>query len=218
MMIMQTTVRKPMPVCRKFLEAVADRVYDVIIVTVRPGHWAVKRLMVTNKIVTRLQRLLTPSASTILPQHKNIMSSRATSVRPPYISIRARGLSSASPISVSKPSASGEGAAPLTPSSNSTLPEVSEHASMSPTFITSFTSYITSRPNKHMYSLPSSASSSSDSLSLPLPASPKQAAFGAEIWEEDGHFRVGGRPTNKETLHWWSGSVSVRPPFGSILF
>lgn len=138
------------------------------------------------------------------------MSSRATSVRPPYISIRARALSSAtSPVSVSKPIVSVDVAAPPK-SSSVAIAEMSEHASMSPTFIASFSSLITSRGNKHMYSLPSSASSSSDSLSLPLPASPKQAVFGAEIWEQDGQYRVGGRPNNKEALHWWSWSVSVR--------
>ncbi|GJJ07620.1 hypothetical protein Clacol_001824 [Clathrus columnatus] len=142
------------------------------------------------------------------------MSSRATSVRPPYISIRARALSSAtSP--VSKPSTSGEVVS--LPNSSSVVTEVSEHASMAPAVIASFSSIFTPRSNKHMYSLPSSASSSSDSLSLPLATSPKQAAFGTEIWEEDGHFRTGGRPTPKETLPWGSGSLSSLLPMIFII-
>ncbi|KAF8529207.1 hypothetical protein BU17DRAFT_73378 [Hysterangium stoloniferum] len=71
-----------------------------------------------------------------------------------------------------------------------------------------------------MYSLSPSESSSSDSLSLPLPASPQHSSFAADVWQKDGHFRVGGRPTATETVPWWSGGVSAFVPalFIIILF
>ena len=62
---------------------------------------------------------------------------------------------------------------------------------------------------RHVYSLSSSEISSLDALSLPSPVSPQQ--FGANVWQEDGHFRTGGRPTARETVPWWTGGFFVRP-------
>ena len=140
------------------------------------------------------------------------MSSRATSVRPPYITIRssrARANSYIPPLH--SPAVEDFDLLPTDdPAGCSPVVETTEHTTPFRSALDYLSSFFVHRSTEHMYSLSHSASSSVDSLSLPLPASPQQASFGAEVWQEDGHFRIGGRPTTKETVPWWSGGVSVR--------
>lgn len=147
------------------------------------------------------------------------MSSRATSIRPPYITIRSSRARAASyipppaspPVSTVLPNASAAEDVPNPPPRSFSPESDSAYTTMPRAILTSISSFFPTKSEHHMYSLPSSATSSLDSLSLPVPASPQQATFGTEVWQEHGHFRTGGRPTAREARPWWSSGVSVRP-------
>lgn len=143
------------------------------------------------------------------------MSSRATSVRPPYITIRSSRARAPSyiPPSTPPPSTVPSSGIPVedaldSPSRYSQELDT-EYTTMPRAVLASIISLFSAKSEHHMYSLSSSATSSADSLSLPLPASPQQATFGTDVWQEEGRFRTGGCPTSRETRSWWSGGISV---------
>lgn len=147
------------------------------------------------------------------------MSSRATSIRPPHITIRSSRARAPSYVPPPSPatvsSAIPNVAAPevdLCGTNRSFCPEPdSKYTTMPRAVLASILSVFPAKSERHkLYSLSSSSTSSVDSFSLPLPASPQQATFGGDVWQKDGHFRTGGRPTARETRLGPLGGVTVR--------